>query len=84
MAKTDQERQAKSRKRRLAEQLRRDGFESAKEAQDLARELDLPWTWTGKKLDGHVGAEDLLPSRKALDTLRRRKPSGGGTGGKTP
>jgi hypothetical protein len=72
MAKSEVERQAKSRRKRLLEQLGRDGFESAKEAQDLARELDLPWTWTARKLDGHVGAEDLLPSRKSLDTLRRR------------
>jgi len=42
VAKTDTERQAKSRRKKLLEILRRDGFASAKEAQDLARELDLP------------------------------------------
>ena len=72
---TDSERVAKHRRRKTLEALRRDGFASAKEVQDMVREVGVPWTWNSrrKKPDGHVGVEDLLPSRKVADTLRARR-----------
>ena len=82
---TDSERVALHRKRKLWEELKRDGWTSPKELQDEVRGAGVPWTWNSRRkpLPGHVGVEDLLPSRKVVDKLRkRRRPSGGGTGSK--